>query len=730
MPTRFYAELLRVAAREVDPKRLDTDRLALLELATHVTGRDESAALLWLYDDDPLGLEEIRLSYAFDAAETNQRPTALRKLALLYKTEPSPDRVLNWFRANHPGVEPQETWLNIGSAQFPIGRLQVLSPAGRGTQDERLSLVAQVLTDTITAERRERPALAVRRFQAATAAVWDMDKILQALADVVHEFTTAQSAIVYRPTGATEKKELVAAALTGSGKASPSLIKSLTASPDSLTYDIFKRRQLVRLADISDQDEVMRRCGRRSDPTMLARLHRLVGRARAWMVATVRVRSYEAEQGILLIKLLNKSGSDYLHNNFTRTDASILTALIEFLTTFLPWTESVLAQRETARALVSLPKTDQTDPLRVIETMASALSHHILGLTGLCFYLPGMEPLASTGAANMAKLRWRGLDPATLYHLGDDPRQSFVIVPLGESALVAQFCKTDLPVYEFEILAQFAATTAVHLQNLTIYRTAGQRMIEIRHAVRGSTQAMVGCTYAAMGIYEQVRNKPELAQRELLGKSFARNLENATIAAGQAVELLEEARWAHTSTVDLTLDLGEHPLPTMIEEVVRFARLEALRRRSLINVDDQLPDGEKHIICDRPAILLVLHNIIENAIRYSYPRKPIQVRAWKDDQAWFVGVTNISFPIPQDRQQEIFQPFKRYVPSEAVERRAIDNSPGTGLGLAICRRIIATHDSRGEILVESLPGPDERTATNTFTIILPSPSFSRRSIGP
>ena len=369
MPSTFYADLLQIASREVDPKRLDTDRLALLDLATQVVGRAETAALLWLYDNDPHGEEELRLSYAFDAAEFNRRPPALRGIAFPASRDSAPHRIINWFRANHPDVELQELWKDIHSGTDRIGRLQILFPVGRDADDSRLALIVQVLADTIAAERRERPALAVRRFQGKVASTWDRNDILQAIADTAQEFTTAHSGIVYHPFGAETGRELAVAAVAGVLKTSATTLRALMAPRNSLTYTIFRQGHLVRIADISDDDEVLRICGRKPDAAMLARLLRLVGRVRAWMTGTVRVRSFGGTQGILLIKLVNKAGTYYLHNAFTSTDARILKALIDHLGDFLPWTEGVLAQREVSGAIGSLPSCDQGDPLIVTDTL-------------------------------------------------------------------------------------------------------------------------------------------------------------------------------------------------------------------------------------------------------------------------------------------------------------------------------------------------------------------------
>lgn len=92
----------------------------------------------------------------------------------------------------------------------------------------------------------------------------------------------------------------------------------------------------------------------------------------------------------------------------------------------------------------------------------------------------------------------------------------------------------------------------------------------------------------------------------------------------------------------------------------------------------------------------VLHNLLENAVRYSEPGGPVSVTVIHEDGYGLVSVADRGDGIPLAEQNRIFEPFYR---GENARRRA---TRGTGLGLAICRGIIEAHG--GRVWLESAPG--------------------------
>ena len=80
----------------------------------------------------------------------------------------------------------------------------------------------------------------------------------------------------------------------------------------------------------------------------------------------------------------------------------------------------------------------------------------------------------------------------------------------------------------------------------------------------------------------------------------------------------------------------------------------------------------------------VLVNVIDNALKYSPPQKPIDIRVRVFKQDLEITIADRGEGIPVDDLQRIFDKFYR------VQRP--DNVSGTGLGLSICKGIVEAHN--------------------------------------
>ncbi len=80
----------------------------------------------------------------------------------------------------------------------------------------------------------------------------------------------------------------------------------------------------------------------------------------------------------------------------------------------------------------------------------------------------------------------------------------------------------------------------------------------------------------------------------------------------------------------------------------------------------------------------VLVNVIDNALKYSLPEKPIDIRARVSKQDLEISIADRGEGIPVDDIERIFDKFYR------IQRP--DNVSGTGLGLSICKGIVEAHN--------------------------------------
>ncbi len=140
-------------------------------------------------------------------------------------------------------------------------------------------------------------------------------------------------------------------------------------------------------------------------------------------------------------------------------------------------------------------------------------------------------------------------------------------------------------------------------------------------------------------------------------------------------------------------------------------RLTPLAARHEIKLEaGELP--EVPILGDRPSLIQMLTNLVENAIKYTAqngPDKPRQIRVEAGtDPARTLGwvrVTDTGPGIPGEHLDHLFDRFYRVDKSRARNEESSSSESaavGSGLGLAIVEGIAKLHD--GDIEVESEPG--------------------------
>ncbi len=108
---------------------------------------------------------------------------------------------------------------------------------------------------------------------------------------------------------------------------------------------------------------------------------------------------------------------------------------------------------------------------------------------------------------------------------------------------------------------------------------------------------------------------------------------------------------------------------------------------------------------DAGRLLQVFSNLIDNAMKYSDARAPIDVTALRHGNEATVAVRDRGIGIPVEAQDRLFERFYR-------AENAAQYAGGLGLGLYICREIVERHG--GTIAITSTPGEG-----SLFTIRLP-----------
>lgn len=230
-------------------------------------------------------------------------------------------------------------------------------------------------------------------------------------------------------------------------------------------------------------------------------------------------------------------------------------------------------------------------------------------------------------------------------------------------------------------------------------------------------------------------DKANLAKSEFLS-SMSHELRtpmNAILGFAQMLEYnpKEPLTDAQKGSVDHIMKGGQHLLE-LINEILDLAKIEAgkvdlsiedisptdildecLSLVSVMagkrNIDISVPDagsGIPKVRADHTRLTQVLLNLMSNAVKYNRENGTISIAMEEvADNKLRIAVSDSGAGIPQDKQDQLFQPFSRL----GAENSEIE---GTGIGLVVCKNLIELMD--GAVGMESEVGRG-----STFWIELP-----------
>lgn len=153
----------------------------------------------------------------------------------------------------------------------------------------------------------------------------------------------------------------------------------------------------------------------------------------------------------------------------------------------------------------------------------------------------------------------------------------------------------------------------------------------------------------------------------------------------------ETIRMAQLEAGDLKLQLKAQPIRDLIQSALEKLKILSQDRDIQVHVSAPLPD----VVADAELAELTIRQLITNALKYSDPESPIDIRACRQEGYIKVGIRNSGESIPARERERIFERYYRMP-------RTADRVPGTGLGLHIARNIVQAHG--GRIWVESEQG--------------------------
>jgi two-component system phosphate regulon sensor histidine kinase PhoR len=163
---------------------------------------------------------------------------------------------------------------------------------------------------------------------------------------------------------------------------------------------------------------------------------------------------------------------------------------------------------------------------------------------------------------------------------------------------------------------------------------------------------------------------------------------------------------ARLESKEANLQLAEIKLRDFLESVTRdWAKRLAGKN---LRLELQVPDDFPTVHADERRLEEVVHNLLDNAVKYSHQNGRILIQAGAPDQEVVLSVSDEGVGIAANDLPRIFERFYR------ADRARSRELGGTGLGLSIVKHIAQLHGGRVE--AESVVGQG-----TTIRVILPNP---------
>ena len=121
-----------------------------------------------------------------------------------------------------------------------------------------------------------------------------------------------------------------------------------------------------------------------------------------------------------------------------------------------------------------------------------------------------------------------------------------------------------------------------------------------------------------------------------------------------------------------------------LAEVVGAA-LDAFSDQENCRIRVEIEPGLPEVALDSVQIVQVLHNLLENALKYSPPASTVELVVRAENGAIHLEVRDRGDGLPPGEETQIFQKFYR------AKRWRESALPGTGIGLAICLGLVEAH---------------------------------------
>ena len=192
-------------------------------------------------------------------------------------------------------------------------------------------------------------------------------------------------------------------------------------------------------------------------------------------------------------------------------------------------------------------------------------------------------------------------------------------------------------------------------------------------------------------ILDEDEGKINEGQKTLLAKGYASNERVINLVNDMLnVSRIEEGRFGYS--------FAHEDIANALKVVLGTLENEINERK--IQVSIKKPDNLALVLMDKQKIILVLQNLLENAVKYTPEKGKIDVTIEQGKNHLHVYIKDNGVGIPKEDKKKMFSKFFR---AGNVIRMQTE---GSGLGLFICKNVIETHGGRIKFTSEEGKGTE------------------------
>ncbi|HUS84542.1 MAG TPA: HAMP domain-containing sensor histidine kinase, partial [Anaerolineales bacterium] len=262
---------------------------------------------------------------------------------------------------------------------------------------------------------------------------------------------------------------------------------------------------------------------------------------------------------------------------------------------------------------------------------------------------------------------------------------------------------------------------ALQESNRTLQQRVTERTKELRHALERVTEINELKANLISNISHELRT-PLAHIKGYVELFVAGQLGDLTDEQSEAMQVTLRAtnrlggligdliEFSTASREGITLHLQPISVPELIDGVLQRSNEKAIKAGVALEttLEKDLPDLQ----IDPERLSWAIFQLVDNGIKFTPSGGKVSVEVGKNDLGIHFMVSDTGIGIPEDRIEEIFEPFHQ------LDGSSTRRYGGTGLGLALVKMIVDAHGA--DLAVTSQEGQGTR-----FGFIIPSTSGNK-----